>query len=297
MKNLIIILCAGIIVACGKTSKTEQTQVDKITITSPLEKLATGFKFVEGPAADKDGNVYFTDFPNQRIHIWILEDSLTTFREESNGANGLYFDNDQNLLACEGYAARISRTTPDGDYAVIASEYEGKPFNSTNDLWPDKKGGVYFTDPQYGGDMDNLNQGGMHVYYLLPDGNSVIRVCEDMVRPNGIIGTPDGKTLYVSDRGDGKTYQYSINADGTLSDKKLFVEVGSDGMSLDEKGNLYITTKGKSQVDVYSKTGEQLKTIEIPESPTNVTFGGKNKEHLYITAQSSLYRVGLNVKG
>ena len=296
MKNIVFLLSIGFLISCGKQAKKAQTAVEAIKILSPIEKLASGFAFVEGPAADAEGNVYFSDIPNQRIHIWTLQDSLKTFREESGGANGLYFDKNQNLLACEGYASRISSTSPEGDYKIIASAYNGKPFNSTNDLWPDDQGGVYFTDPQYGGDMDNLNQGGMHVYYVSPD-TTVIRVCEDLVRPNGIIGTPDGKTLYVSDRGDGKTYQYSINDDGSLSDKTFFVEEGSDGMTLDENGNLYITTKDKSQVDIYSKTGEHLKTIEVPESPTNVTFGGKNNDYLYITAQTSLYRVRLNVKG
>ena len=297
MKNLIIILSVVLVVSCAKEIKKDQAQTEEIKITAPVEKLASGFAFVEGPAADKEGNVYFSDIPNQRIHIWTLQDSLIPFREESKGANGLYFDNNQNLLACEGYASRLTLTTTEGEYKVIASEYEGKPFNSTNDLWPDPKGGVYFTDPQYGGDMENLNQGGMHVYYISPDYKTVTRVCEDLVRPNGIIGTPDGKTLYVSDRGDGKTYQYTINNDGRLSEKTLFIEEGSDGMTLDEYGNLYITTKDKSQVDIYSKTGHHLKSIEVPESPTNVTFGGKNRDQLYITAQSSLYRVGLNVRG
>jgi len=297
MKTLILILSLGLMVSCGKETKKDQAQPEEIKITSPIERLASGFAFVEGPVADKGGQVYFSDIPNQRIHIWTLQDSLKTFREESKGANGLYFDNKHNLLACEGYASRVSLTSPEGEYQVIASNYKGKPFNSTNDLWPDPQGGVYFTDPQYGGDMENLNQGGMHVYYISSDYKTVTQVCDDLVRPNGIMGTAEGKTLYISDRGDGKTYRYSINADGTLSDKSLFVEEGSDGMTLDEHGNLYITTKDKSQVDIYSKTGLYLKTIEVPESPTNVTFGGKNRNQLYITAQSSLYRVGLNVRG
>jgi len=291
-----------LLLSCGNSKKESQNEEDSIEndsikITSPLEKLASDFKFTEGPAVDKQGNVYFSDIPNSKIWIWTLADSLQLFRENSNGSNGLYFDKDENLLACEGYKSQISLTTQNGDYNVIASEYEAKPFNTTNDLWPDAQGGVYFTDPQYDGDMDNLNQGGMHVYYLNKDKTNIIRVCDDLERPNGLIGTADGKTLYISDRGAGKTYSYHINTDGTLSHKNLFVDEGSDGMTIDQNGNIYITTKDKSQVDVFSGEGKLLKTIEIPEVPTNVCFGGKNRDQLYITAQTSLYRVGLNARG
>jgi len=300
MKHLILIFTL-VLLSCGNSKKDKQDQSETtastvIKITSPLEQLATDFEFTEGPAVDKDGNVYFSDIPNSKIWIWTLADSLKLFRENSNGSNGLYFDKNQNLLACEGGASQISLTTSIGDYKVIASEFDGKPFNSTNDLWSDDKGGVYFTDPQYGGDMDNLNQGGMHVFYIQPNGE-IIKVCEDLTRPNGIIGTPNGKTLYVSDRGAGKTYQYDIKDDGILDNKTLFIDKGSDGMTIDQNGNIYITTKEKSQVDIFSNAGELLKTIVIPESPTNVCFGGKNRNQLYITAQTSFYRVGLNMKG
>jgi gluconolactonase len=137
----------------------------------------------------------------------------------------------------------------------------------------------------------------MHVFYLHPDHENITKVCSDLTRPNGVVGTPDGKSLYVSDRGAGKTYRYSIKDNGSLADKTLVIDQGSDGMTLDQPGNIYITTKDKSQIDIYSNDGKHLKTIEIPESPTNVCFGGKEKDELYITAQTSLYRIGLNMKG
>ena len=302
MKKTVLLLLAISILACkDKTKKEVETETEtsqtEIEITKPLEKLASDFKFTEGPAVDDEGNVYFSDIPNSNIWVWQTNDSLVLFRENSNGSNGLYFDNNQNLLACEGGKSQISITSPEGEYRVLATEYQGKPFNKTNDIWPDSKGGYYFTDPQYGGDMDNLSQGGMHVYYITPENEQVIRVCDDYTRPNGIIGTPDGETLYITDRGAGKTYTYDIQDDGTLENKKLFIDLGSDGMTIDQEGNIYITTKDKSQVDIFSKTGDLIKTIEIPESPTNVCFGGKDRNELYVTAQTSLYRVGLNMKG
>ncbi|WP_245539761.1 SMP-30/gluconolactonase/LRE family protein [Psychroflexus tropicus] len=274
-----------------------ETKTEDITITNKIEKLATDFKFTEGPAVDKKGNVYFTDIPENKIYIWTTADSLSTYREDSNGANGLYFDEEQNLYACEGGKTRITRTSPAGDYKVIASEYNGKEFNRTNDLWVNPKGGVYFTDPKYGRDQDQLPQGSMQVYYFDTNDNSVIRVTDDLIKPNGLIGTPDGKTLYITDPGANTTYQYNIENDGTLSDKSLFVEFGGDGMTIDQQGNVYLTTSGQPQVDVFSPEGKLLKSIKVPEQPSNVTFGGENRDQLFITARTSLYRVGLNKKG
>jgi gluconolactonase len=265
-------------------------------IVNAIEKLAGGFQFTEGPAVDARGNVYFTDIPNNLILIWTIHESLDTFRLNSGRANGLYFDKEENLLACEGERGQITSTSPDGTYAAIATEYNGKRFNQPNDLWPDGKGGVYFTDPKYSEDT-HLPQEGMHVYYIHPGHTSVTRVCDDFEKPNGIIGTPDGKTLYITDNQAGKTYQYNVQEDGSLTNKSLFAELGCDGMTIDTKGNVYVTSNGKNAVDIFSPSGELLSSIEVPEKPSNVCFGGKNRKQLYITARTSIYRVELNVKG
>ncbi len=258
-----------------------------------VEKLAGDFKFTEGPAADAKGNIFFTDIPNNRIHKWSLDGKLSTFRENSGGANGLYFDKKGNLLACEGGGRRLVSIDPKGKVTELAAKYQDKKFNSLNDLWIDPKGGIYFTDPRYGR-RDNLDQDGEHVYYLTPDRKSIVRVIDDMVRPNGIIGTRKGKRLYVADHGGKKTFVYTINKDGTLSNKKLFAPEGSDGMTIDNKGNIYLTTNA---VAVYNKKGEKIETIKVPEGPANVTFGGKDKKMLFITARTSLYSVRMRVKG
>ncbi len=258
-----------------------------------VEKLAGGFAFTEGPAADAQGNIYFSDIPNNRILIWSLDGKLSTFRENSGGANGLYFDKDGNLLACEGGGRRLVSINPKGNVTVLADKYQGKKFNSLNDLWIDPKGSIYFTDPRYG-NRDGMEQDGEHVYYLSSDHKKLTRVINDMVRPNGLIGTPDGKTLYVTDNGGGKTFVYSINSDGTLSGKKLFALEGSDGMTIDSEGNIYLTTAG---VAVYDKQGNKIETIDVPERPSNVTFGGSDNQTLFITARTSLYSVKMKVKG
>lgn len=257
-------------------------------------KLAGDFKFTEGPAADAKGDVYFSDIPANRILKWSAADGkLSTFLENSGGANGLYFDKDGNLLACQGEARRIVSISPKGEVTVLADKYEGKKFNSPNDLWIDPKGGVYFSDPRYG-NRDGMEQAGEHVYYLTPDRKSVIRVVSDMVRPNGLIGTPNGRRLYVTDNGGGKTYVYTINDDGTLTGKKLFASEGADGMTIDNRGNVYLTGKA---VTVYSRKGEKVQEIAVPETPSNVTFGGKDDNTLFITARTSFYSIPTEVKG
>jgi len=258
------------------------------------EKIAGGFRFTEGPAADAKGDVYFSDIPDNRIHKWDVEaKKLSTFREDSGGSNGLYFDKKGRLLACEMGGRRLVTISPKCKVTVLADEYDGKKFNSLNDLWITPKGGVYFTDPRYG-NRDGMEQGGEHVYYMPPDRKKVIRVIDDMVRPNGVIGTPNGKTLYVADHGGRKTFSYRIGKDGTLSKKKLFASEGSDGMTIDNEGNIYLTTRA---VRVYSKEGKLIETIAVPEGPANVCFGGKDNQTLFITARTSLYSIKMRVKG
>ena len=258
-----------------------------------IQKIAGGFRFTEGPIADVRGNVYFTDIPNNKIHIIFLDGALATFMENSGGANGLYFDENANLLACQGGDRQLVSIDPDGKVTVLADKFNGKPLNSPNDLWIDLKGGVYFTDPRYGR-TDDMFQNGEHVYYLTPDRKKLIRVIDDMVRPNGIIGTPDGKRLYVADLSGHKTFRYRINPDGTLTEKKLFINTGSDGMTIDIKGNVYITT---NTVEVYNLKGKLLGKIGVPEWPSNVTFGGPEKDTLFITARTSVYSIKTNTKG
>ncbi|MBN2181519.1 MAG: SMP-30/gluconolactonase/LRE family protein [Sedimentisphaerales bacterium] len=258
-----------------------------------VEKLTGGFSFTEGPAADAEGNIYFTDIPNNRIHKWSLDGKISIFRENSDGANGLFFDKDGNLIACQGGGRRLVSITAKNEVTILAEKYQDKRFNSLNDLWIDPKGGVYFTDPRYG-NRNDMEQDGEHVYYLSADRKKLVRVIDDMVRPNGLIGTPDGKTLYVADAGDGKTISYTINDDGSLSNKKLFAPEGSDGMTIDNEGNIYLTTNA---VAVYNSKGQKTGEIQVPERPSNLTFGGKDNQTLFITARTSLYSVRMRVKG
>ena len=293
-----IILCAlslsAFVLIAGRSVAAAGEPTELIAPGAKVEKLADGFRFTEGPAVDRDGNVYFSDIPNSRIHKWSVEEKkLSTFRENSGRANGLYFDRQGNLVACEGGNRRITSISPEGKVTVLADSFKGKRLNSPNDLWIDPQGGVYFTDPRYG-NQQGVEQDGFHVYYISPDRKSVTRVLDDLVKPNGIVGTADGKLLYVADPGANKTYVYRIADSGRLEKLPTVFPEGSDGMTLDEKGNLYLTRAG---VRVYSPQGRLITTIEVPERPANVCFGGKDRKTLFITARSGFYALKMAVRG
>lgn len=275
------------------TSCVAQTENLTELVEGKVKQLANGFEFTEGPAADDRGNVYFTDIPNERILIWTIEGELKTHRENTGKANGLYFTPKGSLLACEGGARRLTSQSPKGKVKVLTDTYGRGRYNSPNDLWLDKWGGIYFTDPRYGS-QDGKEQDGFHVYYLSPKGKQVTRVIDDHVKPNGIIGTSDNKILYVADPGDQKTYAYDITGPGQISNKRLFCESGSDGMTLDQLGNLYLTA---SSIRVFNSVGKDLGKIEVPEGAANVTFGGKDYSTLFITARTGLYSVTMKVRG
>ena len=258
-----------------------------------LTNLATGLHFTEGPAADAAGNVFFSDIPADTIYKWSVSNQLSIFRTNSGGANGLFFDASGNLLACEGDNGRITSITPLGGVSVVASNYAGLRFNEPNDLWLDPAGGVYFTDPTYFGHA--VVQGGEYVYYLKPDRSAVLRVVSDTVRPNGLVGSPDGKTLYLADWGATNVFRYGINADGTLTNKTSFARVKCDGMTLDAEGNLYFC---ETAVLVYDSAGNLLEQITVPERPTNLEFGGSDRKTLFITTDAgSLYSLRMRVAG
>jgi gluconolactonase len=271
---------------------------DIIAPGAALQKIATGFAFTEGPAADSKGNVYFTDQPHDRIMVWTVENELKTFMMRSGRANGLCFDKNDNLWACADEQNQLWLIDGEKNVDVVITDIQGKLLNGPNDLWITPRGGIYFSDPYYKRsywhrDQDKLEVQG--VYYLAPN-RKVTLVINDLIQPNGIIGTPDGKRLYVTDIGDSKTYSYSVQKNGQLKDKALFCSMGSDGMTLDEGGNLYLTNR--HGVTVFNADGEQIEQIPTGAGWTaNVCFGGADRRTLFITAMDGLYAIQMNVKG
>lgn len=271
-------------------------------ITAPgakVQTLAEEFKFTEGPAADAEGNVFFTDQPNDRILCWGVDGKLSTFMQPCGRSNGLCFDAKGNLWACADEKNELWCIDPsDKSKTVVVKEYGGKLLNAPNDLWIRPDGGVYFSDPFYKRQYWNRGpqeQDGQCVYYLGADRKKLVRVADDLQQPNGLIGTPDGKILYIADIRAKKTYAYNVQPNGTLAGKRLFCELGSDGMTIDRQGNVYLTGRG---VTVFDPSGKQIEQIDVDARWTaNVCFGGKDGQTLFITASQGLYSLRMQVKG
>ena len=290
IKTVLILFFASLLAGCHTGHKLSRL----IPSGASLEKLADGFSFTEGPAADADGNVYFTDQPNDRILKWSTEGQLSVFLQPSGRSNGMYFDPEGYLWTCADENNSFWRINPDKSYTVIVPEYTGNSLNGPNDLWIRPDGGIYFTDPYYQRPWwshTTMPQECQGVYFFNPLDGKVLRVISDLVKPNGIVGSADGKRLYVADIGGNKTWRYTIKPDGSLSDKTHFCSLGSDGMTIDSSGNLYLTGKG---VTIFNRRGRLVGNIPVPENWTaNVCFGDADRKGLYITASKGLYRIRL----
>ena len=291
--SLLLLVVFGLPITCW---------ADESPVLAPgakLEKLAGGFGFTEGPTVDAKGNVYFTDQPNNRIHKWDVDGKLSTFLEPAGRSNGLCFDYEGTLWACADEKNELWKIdVATKKTTVMVKDYQGKLLNGPNDVWVRPEGGVYFTDPFFKRDYwkrGPKEQDKQSVYYLSADGKTLKRAADDVEMPNGLIGTADGKMLYVTDMGQNKTFVYDIKADGTLANRKFFCGLGADGMTLDDQGNVYLAGKG---VSIFDKSGKQIEKIAVPENWTaNVCFGGKDMQTLFITASKGLYGMKMKVKG
>jgi gluconolactonase len=263
-----------------------------------LDKLADGFLFTEGPSSDDDGNVFFTDQPNDRIMVWRVSGVLETFLQPCGRSNGLSFDHKGNLWACADEKNEFWMIGKDKSIIKYPFKYNEKLLNGPNDLWIASNGGIYFTDPFYKRpwwEHSSMPQDIQGVFYVNPVSKTITRIADDLKQPNGIVGTPDGRSLYVADIGANKTWKFSVKKDGSVDNKQLFCELGSDGMTIDSEGNLYLTGNG---VTIFDKTGKKLGNIPVPEGWTaNVCFGDKDLKSLFITASKGLYRIRLKIKG
>lgn len=295
MKQLVPIL--AILLFCS-TCRAQEMAI--IAEGAELTLVADDYEFTEGPAVDPNGDIYFTDQPNDRIVKWTAADNtVSDWMQPSGRSNGLYFDHDGNLLSCADEKNELWRIDMEKNATVLISDYEEKLLGGPNDLWVDPDGGIYFTDPLYKRPWWKPTENRLkerRVYYVTPSIGEVRIVAEGgYEQPNGIIGSADGKTLYIADNGTKKTYRFDIEADGRLANRVLFADMGSDGMTLDNHGNVYLTGDG---VTVFNKEGQQITHIAVPEKWTaNVTFGGPEQNILFITAMDSVYTLAMNVNG
>ena len=293
-----------------------------------LDTIQKGFGFTEGPAVDRKGNVFFTDQPNDKIYRWdVVSGAITTFLTGTGRSNGMEFDEDGNLIACADMHGEVWKIHMDGSHEVLVNNYNGKLLNGPNDVWINPvTGGMYITDPMFprgywdatdprktgnpGWPPIHSEQGpgiAGHVYYLAPGSHALVRVTTMAgwnplnVFPNGVVGTPDGKKLYVNNwTGDntGKIWVFDINENGTLSNMKTIVNnlTGGDGMSMDELGNIYVShTNG---VTAFDPNGNRILNIPLGGSGSNNVFAGHNNKLLFITGPTDrVTSVMMNVKG
>jgi gluconolactonase len=275
-----------------------------------VEKVAGGCKFTEGPAVDAAGNVFFSDSPNNRIMVLPAGGTARVWKTGTRGANGMLFDRQGRLVTCNSQLApdgrSVTRYEKNGRVTLLADRYAGKKLNSPNDLALDRSGRIYFTDPRYG-EAGDLEQDRMAVYRIEKDGK-LTPVIDDVQVPNGILITPDNRTLYVADnnpaQGGARTLiAYDIDRGRRVSRRKVLYDLGSergiDGMVLDVEGNIYATAGLGERTGVYviSPQGNLLTFIRTPETATNCTFGGPDLRTLYITAGESLYRIRTTLSG
>jgi gluconolactonase len=268
----------------------------------PIQRIAAGFSFTEGPVADDSGEVYFTDIPNNRIYRLTSSGKRELFTDQSNHANGLMFDAEGELLACEMDGRLVAWNVKTKKRRVVADSFGGERFNAPNDLITDKQGGIYFTDPHYMAPKP-LPQGTQAVYYVAPN-RGVNRVVGNLSAPNGILLSRDESTLYVLPSDDRKMLAFAITKPGQVGAARTFCELvekeplalqGCDGAALDKHGNLYLTTV--VGVEIFNSDGQRQSVVKIPEQPSNVCFGGTDFKTMYVTARTSLYSVPMNVAG
>jgi gluconolactonase len=276
-------------------------QFDTIRVVKPgasLVQVSKQFSFTEGAAVDKKGNVFFTDQPNDKIWKYDTEGNLSVFMDKTGRSNGMYFDKKGNLITCADENNELWSISPKKKVKVLLKDLNGIRLNGPNDLWIDPKGGIYFTDPYYQRNYWERKKADIKeqsVYYLAKGQTEATLMDSTLMQPNGIVGTPDGRYLYVADIKANKTYKYEIAGDGKLINRVLFVNQGSDGMTLDNEGNLYITGKG---VTIYEINGKKLGNIPVPSKWVgNLCFGGKDRTTLFITASESVYTLEMQVKG
>ena len=271
-----------------------------------FEKIATGCKFTEGPLWHPSGHLLWSDMPDDHIRRWSAEDGVNTFRKPCNMSNGLVWDRDGRLLACEHASSQVTRTERDGRIVPIATHYQGKQLNSPNDIVCAADGGIYFTDPGYGrmeyyGVKRDPELDFRGLYRVGADAASPVLLAKDFGQPNGLAFSLDGRRLFVNDTERQHIRAFDVTADGGLSGGAVWAETrgegagAPDGMKIDSAGNLYCC--GPGGIHVFDPSAKCLGVIRVPEYTANMAFGDADLRSLYITASTSVYRIRVAVAG
>ncbi len=292
---------AGVLFLLGASFAADE-KIAGVGPAGEIKKVHTGSKFTEGPIGDADGNVYFSDIPNEKIHKIDAAGKVSVFRDKSNFANGLMINAKGEIVACEMTGAIVALSADGKERRVITDKHDDKPYNAPNDLVLDKAGGVYFTDPAFRAKTP-LPQGKTCVYYVDAKGK-VTRLIDDLPNPNGVRLSPDEKTLYVFPSGQKQMMSYPVEGPGKIGKGAVFCELkqakeggngGGDGATVDVNGTVYVAAG--TGLQVFDKGGKYLGTIKFPEQPSNACFGGKDMKTLFVTARTSVYSVPMDVAG
>ena len=288
-----------------------------VSKVSEIKKIADGFEFTEGPVWHKDGYLLFSDIPANKVMKYEPENGVSVYIENSGfvgteengdgpGSNGLTFDLEGNLIICQHGARQIVKMDTEGNFTPIARQFGGKRLNSPNDAIVMSNGSIFFTDPPWGLPLnadDPAKELDYHGVYQLKKGGLIL-IDKDLSLPNGIALSPDEDYLYVADMdGDQKLYyRYELDEDGTVTNKTVFFDASNleeqgspDGIKVDSKGNCYFT--GPGGVLIVNEKGEHLGTIQLPEQPANIGWGGKEGKTLFMTCRTSLYAMELKIAG
>lgn len=260
-----------------------------------VELVADGFQFTEGPLWMPKGVLLFSDIPADTIY----RADKSIFRKPSGESNGLTLDGQGRLIACEHKNRRVTRTEADGSITVLADRYDGKRFNSPNDVVVRSDGAIFFTDPPYGlpGGLDgpNAELDFSGVYMIAPDG-AIKCLIDDFDKPNGLAFSPDENILYIADTDGRHIRAFDVAEDGTLSNDRVFCELPvPDGMKVDVNGNVWATAF--DGVRVHDPSGALMQTITFPAPPANCAFGDDDARTLYVTARAGVYKIRTNVEG
>jgi gluconolactonase len=303
--GLLVVLFAGAVRA--QTTPPSQPAIDGVIAAGArVEPVRGGFKGLEGPVGLPDGSLYFSDITAGRTYKLDANGTISVWREDTRGTNGLFLMNDGRLLGAESGGARIVAVAPDGRVTPLATAWAGKPLRSPNDLIADRKGGIYFTDPALRPAPNLAPKEPGNLHYIRPTGE-VLLLDDQIRRPNGVTLSLDEKTLYVDDTEGEYVYAFDVQPDGRLRNKRPFVKLRepeqgalgprsrADGMALDSKGRLYVATA--SGVQVIDPRGQYLGTIRVPSVARNIAFGGPKRQTLYMTALESLYGVSMLASG
>lgn len=278
--------------------------------SAQVERIATGFLFAEGPVWANDGSLYFSDMPADARRRWHPGEGPSIIRSPANKCNGMTFDSRGDLIVCEHSTSRVMREAPDGTVSVVASHFQGRELNSPNDVIVASDDSIIFTDPDWGRTMAavgierEVQLDFRGVFRVAAEGGEPVPLVRDFDGPNGLCLSPDEKRLYVNDSARAHIRVFDVGPGFELSNDRIFAsDIGIgfagegivDGMKADRLGNIYVT--GPSGIWVFSPNGEKLGVIDVPETTSNLNWGGDGWQDLFITATSSVYRVRMKIAG